>query len=1063
MSSTNVNALKIKLPYVNHKVWLNAPTTPEIYDTTNFTEYMKFVESSVLVDISEGNSLASCKSNRSYEAGIVYLDETGRYSTVITNESDSDGTVFIPVSQSYKKNTLNLEINHKAPRWANRYKIFVKDNKLEYQTIYGTFVFKDGNFLWIKLEGLDNQKVNIGDNLILKRDINGPRDFLTKVEVLDYKTQLSNFIESTTFEEPQGNYIKIKNTDSIDLNSADKVFKSVSNGSSSRVESATARVSLFTTYNGTSYTDYIIPIGSKITISLRNRKGGSSGGSYTYEKDFITLNEYASFYEFYQTEVVSALPFYPEFFRLQDGFDINNAINHLPVSSSGYLCMKVQSIMNGNGQNATIMEMDITVLSSTGLLIFETDPKDKSSQIFFETQDTYLIDEDGNHLGKYDGDVDQDAIGLTPCSIKLNFYNCFSQGNGAESYIVRDKFNGNYLSTATRGNAVEIDGYSQVRNIASLTYSGAFDETTNYNSLNEFNLSRANYKDLDDRYGSIQKLFTKDTNLIVFQQYKVHNILYNKNILFDSIGGGQVTSIENVLGNEVPFAGEFGIGNHPESFAYYGNAMYHTDHNKRAVIRIGGDGIQAISQNGMVSEFVKLFDQHKNTFIFGGFDDKKQQYYLTFSDIEKNIEQEELLCNTEISGIITDNKSYSFIVPVPTQTFTMNIQYSFSENSDVTISSGVSVEVVSDLVGSGTITYEKTTNLDYIEFLVTTDEENKVDFSLIPECPEIPTGKVVLMVVNDEADASKSAQTSYTWKELVSGASGGNLNNEVLEADGVSRNEMLVGNEGFNEIPANGSTVSVKVKDGSFDFTPCNRIGYLVSDLELDVNDVLDDASWLELDFVGDTAKGSFTFLKPTEDHILYLIWDLASKIVLQNENVTVNELESLTIDVLANDIYVGPVTVSIVSGPSNGTASVVDNQIVYTNTGGVNDFIIYAVEDEFGCSVESTIDIGITSTDLCYRFTSFKYFSDLPEGETEEIIEFEYIGCDDTTQTISFTIPPPSGPPPPVTFYKDYVFNDEIFDPIICCRAGSVTQIGGNVILQPEYNTYSESLFCST
>lgn len=1061
VSSTNVNSLNIKLPYVNHKVWVNSPNTPEIYDTTNFVEYMKFIENSVVVNITKGNSLASCKSNRSYEAGIVYLDETGRYSTVISNESDSDGTVFIPVSQSYKKNTLNLEINHKAPRWANRYKIFVKDNKLEYQTLYGTFVFKDGNFLWIKLEGLDNQKVNIGDNLILKRDVDGPRDFLTKVEVLDYKTQLSGFIESTPFVEPQGNYIKIKNTQAIDLSSAEKVYKEVDASSAIKNGSATSRMQLFTEYNGTTYTDYVIPIGSKINIFIRNQKGGKSGGSYVYEKDFITLNEYANFYDFYQTEVVSALPFYPQFFRLEDGNDIGNSINHLPVSSPGYLCMKVQSIMNGNGQNRTFMYMKVSILSSTGLLIFETDPKDKSSQIFYETQDTYLIDEDGNHLGKYDGDVDQDANGLIPCSIKLNFFNCFSQGNGAESYIVRDKFNGNFLSTATRGNAVEVDGYNQVRNIASLTYSGAFDETLNYNSLNEFNLSRGNYKDLDDRYGSIQKLFTKDTNLIVFQQYKVHNILYNKNVLFDSIGGGQITSVENVLGNEVPFAGEFGIGNHPESFAYYGNAMYLTDHNKRAVIRIGGDGIQPISQNGMVSEFVKLFDQYKNNFIFGGFDDKKQQYYLTFSDIEKNIEQEQLLCNTEISGIITEFKSYSFIVPVQTQTFTMNIQYSFSGPSNVVITSGEVTETITNLSGSGTIVYEKTTNLDYIEFLITTDEE-LVDFSLIPECPEVPTGKVVLMVVNDEADATKSVKTSYSWKEFISGATGGNSNNEILEADGVSRNEMLVGFEGFNEIPANGSTVSVKAVDGSFDFTPCNRIGYLVSDLELDVNEVLDDASWLELDFVGTTAKSSFIFSKPTEDHILYLIWDLASKINLQSENIFLNELETLTIDVLANDTYVGPVLVSIVSGPSNGTVDIVDNQIVYTNTGGVNDFIIYSVEDESGCSAQSTIDITLLSTETCYRFTSFKYLSDLPEGETEEIIEFEWTNCDDTVSSLSFTIPPPVGPPPPVTLYKDYVFNDEIGDPIICCKAGSVVQISGNVILQPEHNTYSESIFCS-
>ena len=1058
ISSTNVNVLKIKLPYVNHKVWINSPDLPEIYNTTDFVEYMKFIESSVSINITEGNSLASCKSNRSYEVGLVYLDETGRYSTVISNESNSDGTVFIPVSQSYKKNTLNLEINHKAPRWANRYKVFVKDNKLEYQTVYGTFVFKDGNFLWIKLEGLDNQKVSIGDNLILKRDVDGPRDFLTKVEVLDYKTQLSNFIDSTTFVEPQGNYIKIKNTQAIDLSSANKVYKENDASSSMKNGSATSRMTLFTEYNGTTYTDYAIPIGSKINIFIRNEKGGSSGGRYVYEKDFITLNEYANFYDFYNTEVVSALPFYPEFFRLEDGDDINNTVNHLPVSSPGYLCMKVKSIMNGNGQNRTFMYMKISILSSTGLLIFETDPKDKSSQIFYETQDTYLIDDNGNHLGKYDYDIDQDYIGSTPCSIKLNFFNCFSQGNGAESYIVRDKFNGNYLSTATRGNAVEIDGYNQVRNIASLTYSGAFDETLSYNSLNEFNLSRANYKDLDDRYGSIQKLFTKDTNLIVFQQYKVHNILYNKNVLFDSVGGGQITSVENVLGNEVPFTGEFGIGNHPESFSYYGNSMYFADHNKRVVLRIGGDGIQTISTNGMTSEFVKLFDQYKNNFIFGGFDDKKQQYYITFSDVQKNIEQEELLCNTEVSGIITNSKSYSFIVPVQNQTFTMNIQYSFSSNSSVTIASGESVETINDLSGTGTISYEKSTNLDYIEFLIETEEES-VDFSLIPECPEIPEGAVVLIVVNESSDASKSMQASYSWKDLIAGTSGGNTNNEIFDSSGVTRFEVINGFVGVNEIPPNGANVSVKAKDGSFDFGNCNRMGYVVSSSALDVNSAISSATWLSLSTSGLTTSGSFTFSKPSENHILYLIWDCTSVLSVSDDLVSVNENDTISIDVLSNDSYSGPVTVSIVAEPSNGTATVVGNNIEYTNTSGNSDFIVYSVEDENGCRKEGNINISVNQTDLCYRFTSFKYLSNVLEGE-DETITFQYTDCNDVVQTLEFIIPGEHTPNP--FLYKEYVFNDEIFDPVICCKSGTVTQIGGNVILGTQYNTYAESIFCS-
>lgn len=1060
ISSSNVNVLKIKLPFVKHRVWTNYPTTPEIYDEDNFAEYMKFVESSMIVFLSQGNSLASCKSNRSYEAGIVYLDDSGRYSTVIANESDSDGTVFIPVSESYKKNSLNIEINHKAPKWANRYKIFIKDNKLEYQTIYGSFVFKDGNFAWIKLEGLDNQKVAVGDNLILKRDINGPRDFLTKVEVLDYKTQLSDFIESSDFSEPAGNYIRIKNTASIDFANAEAIFKEVEANSSARKGSATARASLFTEFDGTSYTDYEIKVGSKIKLFIRNEKGGGSGGRYVYEKEFIALNTYPSFYEFYQSEVINATPFNVEFFRVEDGLDQALPQNQQPVNGTGYLYCGVQSIMNGNAQNRTFMYLKFSILSSDNLLIFETDPKDKSSQIFFETQDTYFVDENGNHLGRTIDDSSQNYNASIPAFLRLNFFNCYSQGNGAESYIVKDKFNGNYLSTATRGNAVEIDGYNETRNIASLTYSGAFDETTNYNSLNEFNLSRANYKDLDDRYGSIQKLFTKDTNLLVFQQYKVHNILYTKNILFDSVGGGQVASIENVLGNEVPYAGEFGIGNHPESFAFYGNSMYFTDNNKRCVLRLGGDGLQPISMSGMISEFVKLFEQYKNNFIYGGFDDKKQQYYLTFSDFTKVVEQEENPCNTFTAGVVTSNSGYDFNISVPKQNFEMDIPYNFSGEVDVVIRSGENVDYFSRLSGSGVINYNKITNEDSINVSIAT-EEDSVTYDITPLCPELGQGEVVLMVVNDEEDQSKSMKTAFTWIEPVSGLNGGISNNDVFSPSGVARFELLSGDEGSGPIPISGSTINVTAKDGSFDFKPCNRIGYLVSQLDLNINQVLDDASWLELDFAGTKATGSFLFTKPSEDHKLYIIWDCASKVSLVDDNVSLNSGESITIPVLNNDEFDGDVSVSILSGPYHGTAEVVSNEIVYTNNGGTatTDFLIYVVTDEFGCSYEANVNISINDSESCYRFTSFKYLSNVLEGE-QEIIEFEYVDCNDDVQILEFVIPVLSNGNPFLA--KQYVFNDDIGDPVICCKSGTVTQIGGNVVLQEQYNTYSESIFCS-
>lgn len=72
---------------------------------------------------------------------------------------------------------------------------------------------------------------------------------------------------------------------------------------------------------------------------------------------------------------------------------------------------------------------------------------------------------------------------------------------------------------------------------ASLTYSGVFVENTNVNNLNEFNLSLANYKDVNKEYGPIQKLHTRDNDIITLQEDKISKILFGKNLLSDSVGG----------------------------------------------------------------------------------------------------------------------------------------------------------------------------------------------------------------------------------------------------------------------------------------------------------------------------------------------------------------------------------------------------------------------------------------------------------------------------------------------------------------------------------------------
>ena len=59
----------------------------------------------------------------------------------------------------------------------------------------------------------------------------------------------------------------------------------------------------------------------------------------------------------------------------------------------------------------------------------------------------------------------------------------------------------------------------------------------------------------------------------------------NKDALFNADGNTNLTSTNNVLGQTIPFAGEYGIAKNPESFANFGYRIYFVDKNRSAVLR----------------------------------------------------------------------------------------------------------------------------------------------------------------------------------------------------------------------------------------------------------------------------------------------------------------------------------------------------------------------------------------------------------------------------------------------------------------------------------------------
>ncbi len=172
-----------------------------------------------------------------------------------------------------------------------------------------------------------------------------------------------------------------------------------------------------------------------------------------------------------------------------------------------------------------------------------------------------------------------------------------------EEARIRGGFNNTSVSFGVKAFLVD-DINEQQHRISSLIYSGIFNSRTGVNNTNVFSTAEAITKSLDPSNGSIQKLYAYDTNLTVFQENKVSKALIDKDAIYSAEGvGTPVSSTQLVIGQIVPYIGEYGISTNPESWAQFGFRQYFADVNRGTVLRLSRDGITEIGAYGMTDWF----------------------------------------------------------------------------------------------------------------------------------------------------------------------------------------------------------------------------------------------------------------------------------------------------------------------------------------------------------------------------------------------------------------------------------------------------------------------------
>jgi hypothetical protein len=287
-----------------------------------------------------------------------------------------------------------------------------------------------------------------------------------------------------------------------------------------------------------------------------------------------------------------------------------------PIATGGIDQWNSSNPSNPNGYvGIEFIELggDADAFTSENPAVFETEPKEATElDIYYEVPGAYSKEEHGTtHV--------------------LPWFNCYSFGNGVESDRIRDDYNQPTINNGVKASAVLDEPYKEETRYNGLIFSQIFNSTSGINGLNQFIQAESITKDVNPEYGSIQKLHSRDTNLVTLCENKSMKILANKDALFNADGSTNITSNRAVLGQTITFQGEYGIATNPESFAEFGFRMYYTDANRGGVIRLSNDGITEVSEYGMHAFFSDNLGLNKS--IVGSWDMERKNYNVSLKTL----------------------------------------------------------------------------------------------------------------------------------------------------------------------------------------------------------------------------------------------------------------------------------------------------------------------------------------------------------------------------------------------------------------------------------------------
>lgn len=576
----------------------------------------------------------------SYKTGIVYYDDFNEATTVLSNSNDVENEVYVPFDKRTKINKILAQINNNPPSWATKFKFVVQHQMLNYENVYITYGKKVASNVYLKLDGVNVNKVKKDDKIFVVNPIDniyrevivsdvgiyGIEEGLTEKGLyfkVDYESDNPLILTTSGLSDVQKvietGHHTIDNV--VGSNNPDRF---VSVGAPYAVNNSRYwnLVKIFKSDIGAIKEGDIIRL--NITMDYQTYDTGGTSAGFQDQFEILRFNEvifsnqdYANIYELLVDE------FDNPFFDVENT-DANTVSLRTNNNYKSYVQERGSNIYNftvhedsGSGDIVVAVEPKIDIEVSRGIkpLSFRTVNKETLDTFYYESPNTFKII-NGVHVGAVGGYFD------------TGFYNGYAWGNGVESYKIKDNFNANALDFRFRPNGIDVNGYSQKWRKNDITYSGLYNGDFKINDLNLFNPALINWKELPTEYGEIQKIVSTDGDISVFCNDKVINVYYGKSIIADLQGNENVALTNEVLGGFQELNYPFGTQN-PESVIKTNEGLVFVDKKRaryllkaeRQIVELNPDGsghhYQGVKEIQAHNNFLASYNQAHGEYVIG--------------------------------------------------------------------------------------------------------------------------------------------------------------------------------------------------------------------------------------------------------------------------------------------------------------------------------------------------------------------------------------------------------------------------------------------------------------